>query len=35
MDWYKACKKKDLITPQWLRNIKDQNILFLELILFF
>ena len=21
----KACKKKDLISPQWLRNIKDRN----------
>ena len=26
-DWYgsKACKKNDLISPQWLRNIKDKN----------
>jgi len=26
-DWYgtKACKKKDLISPQWLRNIKDKR----------
>ena len=21
----KACRKKDLISPQWLRNIKDRN----------
>ena len=31
----KGCKKKNLISPQWLRNVKDKNILFLELILFF
>ena len=31
----KACRKKDLESPQWLRNIKDKNFLFLELILFF
>ena len=31
----KACKKKDLLSPQWLRNIKDKNIHFIELILFF
>ena len=31
----KGCKKKYLINPQWLRNIKDKKYPFLELILFF
>ena len=31
----KLCKKKDLISPQWLRNIKSKNTRFGELTLFF
>ena len=31
----KACKKKDLLSPQWLRNIKDKKYHFIELIHFF
>ena len=26
----KACKKKNLVNPQWLRNIKDRKYPFLE-----
>ena len=35
--WYgtKACKKKDLITPQWLRNIKNNKYSFLRFDTFF
>ena len=35
--WYgtKACKKKYLKSPQWLRSIKNKKYPFLELILFF
>ena len=35
--WYgtKACKKKDLITPQWLRNIKNNEYSFLRFDTFF
>ena len=25
MDWYKLCAKKNLLSPQWLRNIKDKK----------
>ena len=31
----KACKKKDLISPQWLRNIKDKKYSFLRLDILF
>ena len=31
----KACKKKDLNYPQWLRNIKDKNIHFIEIDTYF
>jgi beta-1,4-mannosyl-glycoprotein beta-1,4-N-acetylglucosaminyltransferase len=31
----KACKKKDLISPQWLRNIKDKKYLFFRMDTFF
>ena len=31
----KACKKKNLISPQWLRNIKDKKYSFWRLTLFF
>ena len=35
--WFgtKACKKKDLISPQWLRNIKNNEYSFLRLDTFF
>ena len=35
--WYgtKACKKKDLINPQWLRNIKSKKYSFLRIDTFF
>ena len=31
----KACKKKDLINPQWLRNIKDRKYSFYRIDTFF
>ena len=31
----KACKKKDLINPQWLRNIKDRKYPFFRLDTYF
>ena len=31
----KACKKKDLISPQWLRNIKDKKYPFYRIDTFF
>ena len=35
--WFgsRACMKKNFISPQWLRDIKQKNILFGDLILFF
>ena len=37
LEWIgtKACKKKDLITPQWLRNIKDKRYPFFRIDTFF
>ena len=36
-EWFgtKACKKNDLLSPQWLRNIKDKNYPFWRLDIFF
>ena len=36
-DWYgtKACKRKNLISPQWLRNIKDKKYAFYRMDTFF
>ena len=34
IDRYKACRKKSFISPQWLRDTKNKNIRFGDLILF-